>query len=110
MHRPTREEFHALAAEHTVVPVWRELLADLVTPVAAYQRLGRSYCKHGNAQAAIKMLQRAWVLNPRDRETCFLLGKSYLDLGQVNEAQDQFILMAQEHPEWADARLPTSSS
>ena len=39
MHRPTREEFHALAADHTVVPVWRELLADLVTPVAAYQRL-----------------------------------------------------------------------
>jgi len=37
--RPTREEFHRLAAEHTVVPVWRELLADLVTPVAAFARL-----------------------------------------------------------------------
>ncbi len=39
MHRPSRAEFHALAAEHTVVPVWRELLADLVTPVAAYARI-----------------------------------------------------------------------
>lgn len=37
--RPSREEFHALAAEHTVVPVRRELLADLITPVAAFARL-----------------------------------------------------------------------
>jgi anthranilate synthase component 1 len=37
--RPTREEFHAWAAEFTVVPVWRELLADLITPVAAFARL-----------------------------------------------------------------------
>lgn len=36
---PTREEFHRLAAEHTVVPVWTELLADLETPVAAYLKL-----------------------------------------------------------------------
>ena len=37
--RPTLDEFHALAAEHTVVPVWTELLADLETPVAAYLKL-----------------------------------------------------------------------
>jgi anthranilate synthase component 1 len=37
--RPTREEFHALAAEHGVLPVWTELLADLETPVAAYAKL-----------------------------------------------------------------------
>ena len=36
---PSREEFHSLAAEHSVVPVWRELLADLITPVAAFARL-----------------------------------------------------------------------
>ena len=39
MIRPTREEFAALAAEWTVVPVWREILADLTTPVAAFARL-----------------------------------------------------------------------
>ena len=39
MIRPTRDEFHRLADEHTVVPVWRELLADLVTPVAAFARV-----------------------------------------------------------------------
>jgi len=37
--RPSRDEFHAYAAEHTVVPVWTELLADLETPVAAYAKL-----------------------------------------------------------------------
>ena len=36
---PSREEFRALAREHTVVPVWREVLADLTTPVAAFLRL-----------------------------------------------------------------------
>ena len=37
--RPSRDEFRRLAAEHTVVPVWTELLADLETPVAAYAKL-----------------------------------------------------------------------
>jgi len=37
--RPSREEFRALARDHTVLPVWRELLADLITPVAAFARL-----------------------------------------------------------------------
>ena len=37
--KPSREEFHALAREHSVVPVWRELLADYITPVAAFDRL-----------------------------------------------------------------------
>jgi anthranilate synthase component I len=36
---PSREEFAALAADYTMVPVWREVLADLTTPVAAYARL-----------------------------------------------------------------------
>jgi anthranilate synthase component 1 len=39
MLRPTREEFRALAAGHTVVPVWRELAADLETPVSAFLKL-----------------------------------------------------------------------
>jgi len=35
----TRDEFADLARRHRVVPVWRELLADLITPVAAFARL-----------------------------------------------------------------------
>ena len=37
--RPTLDEFRDLARQHTVVPVWTELLADLETPVAAYAKL-----------------------------------------------------------------------
>jgi len=39
---PSREDFRDLARGHTVVPVWRELVADLVTPVAAFARLCRN--------------------------------------------------------------------
>ena len=40
MLQPDREQFRALArAGHTVVPVWREVLADLTTPVAAFLRI-----------------------------------------------------------------------
>jgi anthranilate synthase component 1 len=37
--QPSRDQFRSLARSHTVIPVWRELLADLTTPVAAYARL-----------------------------------------------------------------------
>ena len=37
--RPDFDEFAALAADHTVVPVWAEVLADLTTPVAAFARV-----------------------------------------------------------------------
>ena len=39
LYRPSRDEFLALSAEYGVVPVWREVLADLQTPVAVYDRL-----------------------------------------------------------------------
>ena len=35
---PDRREFHRLADKWTVVPVWRELVADLTTPVGAFVR------------------------------------------------------------------------
>ncbi len=37
--RLTRDEFVALARDYTVVPVWREILADLETPVSAFVKL-----------------------------------------------------------------------
>src|SRR5213075_1648090 len=37
--RPTPDEFVALARDYTVVPVWREILADLETPVSAFVKL-----------------------------------------------------------------------
>jgi anthranilate synthase component 1 len=35
----SRDDFHALAAEHRVVPVTRKVLADAETPLSAYRKL-----------------------------------------------------------------------
>ncbi len=39
MLRPSRDEFRSLARDHAVVPVWRDVLGDLITPVAAFSRI-----------------------------------------------------------------------
>ena len=36
---PTRERFRQLAHQHRIVPVWRHVLGDLTTPVAAFARV-----------------------------------------------------------------------
>ena len=41
-HKPDRDTFRSLAQEHNVVPVWREVLADTQTPVAAFLRVAPS--------------------------------------------------------------------
>jgi len=45
-HRPDLEMFSALAAENQLIPVYRTLLSDSLTPVSAFQRLdqGGSVC------------------------------------------------------------------
>ena len=37
--RPSLDEFVDLAREYSVVPVWREVLADLETPLSAFAKL-----------------------------------------------------------------------
>lgn len=39
VHKPDRDRFRSLAQSHNVVPVWREVLADAQTPVAAFLRV-----------------------------------------------------------------------
>ena len=39
MIQPSPDEFLELARSHTVVPVWREVLADLETPLSAFMKL-----------------------------------------------------------------------
>ena len=36
---PSRTDFHALARQGNLIPVWTELLADVETPVSAFQKL-----------------------------------------------------------------------
>src|ERR687896_676684 len=38
-HRPDRATFDDLIERHPIVPVWKEVLADTQTPVAAFRRL-----------------------------------------------------------------------
>jgi anthranilate synthase component I len=39
LYEPSPERFADLARDHAVVPVWREVLADLLTPLGVYDRL-----------------------------------------------------------------------
>ncbi|MFA5889597.1 MAG: anthranilate synthase component I [Actinomycetota bacterium] len=39
-YQPSRDEFLRLSREYTLVPVWREVLGDLETPVGVYRKLG----------------------------------------------------------------------
>lgn len=41
MIHPTREQFSRLAGPGALVPVYREIVADLETPVSAYMKIGR---------------------------------------------------------------------
>src|SRR5215212_8057006 len=37
---PSREEFRKRAAEGNLIPVYREILADRLTPVSAFEKIG----------------------------------------------------------------------
>ena len=54
----THDEFHALAAEHRVVPVTRKVLADSETPLSAYRKLA------ANRQSSGPMRSMAPVHSP----------------------------------------------
>ncbi|HIF12136.1 MAG TPA: anthranilate synthase component I, partial [Dehalococcoidia bacterium] len=41
MHTPTLEQFKSLAATSNTIPVYREISADLETPVSAYLKVAR---------------------------------------------------------------------
>src|SRR5436190_17619218 len=40
MHRPSLAEFQDLAAGHSLVPVYRQLVGDTLTPVTAFGKIG----------------------------------------------------------------------
>lgn len=49
---PSRSDFRAIARGHTIVPVWREVLADYTTPVAAFARLAGASADEPDERAA----------------------------------------------------------
>jgi anthranilate synthase component 1 len=42
MYHPTREEFREKARQGNLIPVYREILADMETPVSAFRKIGES--------------------------------------------------------------------
>ena len=59
MSTPSRDDFFALARDYTVVPVWRELLADLTTPVAAFARLASAGTDDGDRAFLLESVEHA---------------------------------------------------
>ncbi|MCX8064216.1 MAG: anthranilate synthase component I [Candidatus Hydrogenedentes bacterium] len=43
MIKPTLNEFKSMAKQNAIIPVYKELLADLETPVSAYLKISRGY-------------------------------------------------------------------
>ena len=97
---PDRQEFHRLAAEWPVVPVWRELVADLTTPVAAFVRTVGDESgfllesvEHGERWSRFSFIGR------RPLGTLVARGRQVTATGQFPEGTplDQGILAAIEH-------------
>ena len=97
---PDRREFHRLATEWTVVPVWRELVADLTTPVAAFARtVGNEpgflleSVEHGERWSRFSFIGR------RPLGTLVARGRQVDATGEFPEGTplDQGILAAVEH-------------
>ena len=99
MIHPTREEFRVLARTHSVVPVWTELLADFITPVAAFARLTRSgepgfvleSVEHGERWSRWSFVGRrpAATMVARGRQVTVLKGKSAADFLARAEGLDE---------------------
>ncbi|MDO8602553.1 MAG: anthranilate synthase component I [Candidatus Omnitrophota bacterium] len=43
MHYPSKQEFVKLAEKANIIPVYKEILADTLTPVSAFQKIGGGY-------------------------------------------------------------------
>src|SRR3989338_9574181 len=43
MYFPSKQEFIKLAKKANVIPVYKEIMADTLTPVSAFQKIGKGY-------------------------------------------------------------------
>src|ERR1700682_5752409 len=72
---PTREESRALAKNHALIPVYREVLADMLTPVRAYTLL----CPPGSPGLLLESVEGAERLS---RSSFIGFQPRTLELGQ----------------------------
>ena len=76
--------------------------------VQAYRRLGREYRRRGDEislGSALKMIERAWTLDPTDCDTCLDLVGVRLSLKRFDDALDLVVDVAQRFPDCARAHF-----
>ena len=76
--------------------------------VHAYRRLGRVYRKRtdgASLDASLKMLERAWTLDPTDRDTSLDLVSVRIALGRDHDALDLVSDLVRRHPECSRSHL-----
>ncbi|MBM3266808.1 MAG: protein kinase [Candidatus Sericytochromatia bacterium] len=76
--------------------------------VQAYRRLGRAYRKRGDKaslDAAVKMLERAWTLEPEDRDTSLDLVSLRVMVGKDQDALELVSDLVKRYPECARSHL-----
>ena len=107
----TLEEFSELAKEYTVIPVWKELVADYITPVAAFTRVvgdGHGFLlesvEHGERWSRWSFIGRNPLLTiTKKNGNIEVLGNPPVEipndgklLGFINELQNELISPALE--------------
>ena len=107
----TLEEFSELAKEYTVIPVWKELVADYITPVAAFTRVvgdGHGFLlesvEHGERWSRWSFIGRNPLLTiTKKNGNIEVLGDPPVEipndgklLGFINELQNELISPALE--------------
>src|SRR6186997_2800520 len=100
MHITTFEEFRELAQRGTFVPVYKEIVADLLTPVSAFLKIAEhsdyafllESVEGGEQIARYSFLGKDPFLILRSRD-----GKTVLDrAGEVTESDQPFIAAVRE--------------
>lgn len=79
------------------VPVDQQREADF------HHKMGISYLKEGNIQIAFVQLQRAFQLNPDNKEILNSLGLIYLQLEELEKAKNLFHKAVSIDPKFSDA-------
>ena len=76
---------------------------DDVRLSSQYMNLGIAYAKSGNPQKAVEACRQAMRSNPEDHEIRYFLALSYLDLGEVDSAMEEYSILKNLDQRLADS-------
>ncbi|MEB3205639.1 MAG: tetratricopeptide repeat protein [Candidatus Sericytochromatia bacterium] len=98
----------ALGQDSAALDCFLKVVSAQPSHVGAYRQLGALYQKRGDArslEAAARMLERAWTLEPTDLATCLELLASRTRSGQYAEALELAEIILTRHPDETRAQL-----